>query len=96
MSELHTFFDKKKRFQFTVKKDFLEKCPNPETIADPELFTEYKINLYLHNEKGPAVTRMKDGFVLYWIEGKMLTKEEGERIAHIHDYTTRFNDMIKE
>lgn len=96
MSELHTFQSGDQRFQFTVKGDFLKKCPTPETVETYELMTKYKLNQFLHNPMGPAITRLKDNFVEYWLDGQLVPKEVGEKIAHNASFQTKLTDVINE
>lgn len=49
------FSDKDGLFIFTVKKEFLEKCPNPSQVGIEELVTKHDFKNFLHNPTGPAV-----------------------------------------
>lgn len=51
----HTFTEKDGLFTFTVKKEFLDKCPNPNEHDLESLTTNYEFNKFLHNPMGPAV-----------------------------------------
>jgi len=52
----YTFNDKDNLFKFTVKKEFLEKCPNPEQQDLESLVVNFDFKNFLHNPLGPAVT----------------------------------------
>lgn len=96
MNKLHTFDTVDGRFTMTVKSEFLTRCPNPETLTVYELMTKHKINIYFHNPKGPANIRKKDGYVEYWLDGQVLSKEEGAKIAHNHQFTEKLQDVIND
>jgi hypothetical protein len=49
--------DKNKEYTLTVKKEFLEKCPNPHKYTMMELNKDFNCLSYLHNEIGPAAIR---------------------------------------
>jgi hypothetical protein len=58
--------------------------------------TKYKISVYFHNPSGPAIHRLKDNVVEYWLEGELLTKEAGEKIAHNFNFKNKLTDTINE
>lgn len=103
MSEISTIKLTNGSFTFVVKSEFLKKCVDPKTnvILDPtalsvyDLLTIHKINQYFHNPSGPAIHKhLSKGKPVdvkeYWINGQKVSKEEGERIAHNH----QFNDKL--
>ena len=96
MTELFEFKSMDGRFKFVVKGEFLSKCDKPDTIETYELMTKYKLNQYLHNPKGPAIHRLKDDRMEYWINGNMVSKEEGEKIAHDFNFSNKLEELIKE
>ena len=95
MSNLLTFESGDHRFRFTVKDDFLKRCPTPETIDVYELMTKYKLNQSLHNPKGPAITRLKDNHSEYWMDGQMVPKEVAEKMIHNNDFATKLLTEIE-
>lgn len=48
-------------FIFSVLESFKDKCPNYLTIPFLELFMNYQVTTYWHNETGPAVTTILNG-----------------------------------
>ena len=52
-----TFTDKSDKFTFTVKEEFLTKCPNPSDYTYIDLMTQFSLLTSLHNEHGPSVER---------------------------------------
>lgn len=96
MNELHTFVSSDGRYKFTVKGDFLKKCPEPVKENVYDLMTKYKLNQYLHNPGGPAILRLADGHSDYWIDGVVVTKEEALKIQHSFDFKNEFMKEIQE
>lgn len=90
MNETITFITKDKKFEFTVKSEFLEKCPNPTEHSQYDLMTKFKANQFLHNPHGAAIHRLKDGFKDYWIDGNHATAEEAKKIEHGAQFKTSF------
>lgn len=82
------------RYNLTVKEEFLTRCPEPTKIDTYKLMTEYKLNQFLHNPKGPAILRLKDNCPEYWINGQRVTKEEGERIEHEYEFGKKMSSII--
>ncbi len=52
----YTFNDKDNLFTFVVKKEFLEKCPNPDQQDLESLVVNFDFKNFLHNPNGHAVT----------------------------------------
>lgn len=48
---------RKAKFVLTVKKEFLEKCPNPSEFDVHELNVKFYMFKFLHNETGPAIIK---------------------------------------
>lgn len=96
MSGLYIINTKDKRFQFTVKSEFLQDCPNPEEQEAYDLLVKYKINQYLHNPTGPAVIRHKDNFSEYFINGQRASDEVAEKIAHNSSFSKKLGDLVTE
>jgi hypothetical protein len=96
MSETHTFVEADKKWQFTVKSEFLKQCATPTEYQTYDLMTKFKLNQYLHNPSGPALRRFKDNYMQYWIDGKLLSKEEGERIEHNYNFNNKLLSEIGE
>lgn len=94
MSEISKFQSGDKRFIFTVKSEFLTKCPDYATVNTYELMTKYKLNQYLHNPTGPAIHRVKDDWLEYWIDGQIVSKEVGEKIAHTHQFNEKLVNVL--
>lgn len=96
MNELLTFTTADKRFTLTVKGSFQEKCPDYTTHSTYALMTKYKINQFLHNPKGPAIVRLKDSYLEYWLDGLKVSQEVGEKIAHDYNFNNKFMEVIEE
>lgn len=67
--ETYTFQTLDKTHTLTVKKEFLQKCPNPEDYSMLDLNSKFLLLIYLHNESGPAVIRHQDNFQEEWLNG---------------------------
>lgn len=72
----HTFTTVDNKFTITVKKEFLDKCPEPDKLDAYTLMTEHKVNLFFHNPEGPAAIRLSDGMKSYWIDGQHIKDEK--------------------
>lgn len=96
MSELYKFVTSNKKFELVVKSEFLKKCPKPEDFTDHDLLTIYKVNQFFNNPMGPAITRLRDGYSEYWIDGKKLSEEEGKRIAHSHAFNSKLMNEVSD
>lgn len=90
MGETYTFVTSDNHFTFTVKTEFLKGCANPHEFRAYDLMTQYKVNQYLHNPAGPAIMRNSDKFSEFWLNGRQVSKEEGEKIAH----NFKFNNKL--
>ncbi len=75
MNKTITFKDVENKFQFTVMKNFLNKCSNSSQYEAMDLLHNYKINYYFHNPNGPAIVRLRDGAEEYWLNGKWFKDE---------------------
>lgn len=96
MNESHMFKTSDGKFEISVKSEFLSKVDKPETVDIYELMTKHKMNQFLHNTKGPAILRLKDGNSEYWINGHKLSDEEGKKVAHKNDFNNRLMTMVEE
>ena len=90
----------KNHFTLTVKKEFLNSCPEPEKFNLLKLKIEHQFITFLHNENGPAVIREADGKITeeYWVDGICLNVENpelAERIKHKSGFNTKFDELIK-
>jgi hypothetical protein len=94
MSELFTFKPADQKFLLTVKSEFRNKCPNPEKLDTYELMTRYRLNQFLHNPVGPAIVRLKDNYIEYWLEGQKVSEEVGKRIAHNQEFASKLADIV--
>lgn len=94
MSEFYTFKTGDNKFQFTVKAEFLKKCENPTTVSIHDLLTVHKLNQYLHNTSGPAITRLRDNLMEYWVDGQKVSEEEGKRIEHNYKFNNKLMEEI--
>jgi hypothetical protein len=94
MSDVYTFKDKENKFTLSVKKEFLDRCPNPENHTAYELNSEFYLFTYLNNPSAPAVIRHKDNREEYWINGRCLNKEDPELAKKMED-TYKFNNKLE-
>lgn len=94
--ETSTFNSADGKYSFTVKTEFLKKCPDYLTMPTFDLMTKFKMNQFLHNTSGPAAVRLKDGRVDYWVEGQIVSPEIGERMAHNYAFGNKILDTINE
>lgn len=78
LSDVVIFQDKNKKYTLSVKKEFIEKCPNPEQYGHTELLAKFKVYLFLHNEKNPSVILNGTKEFQFWQNGKYLEKENPE------------------
>lgn len=77
------------RFQFTVKKEFLDRADVALTPVY-RVVTEYNLPKYLHNTTGPATVNLETGNVEYYKDGKHLSKEEADKLIN---YTLFYDKM---
>jgi hypothetical protein len=96
MSDVFSFVSGDGKMEFTVKTAFKEKCPDPEKHKIYELMTTFKLNQYLHNPAGPAMVRLKDNRQEYWIDGQILTQEQGAKLCHNFNFKNKLQDTINE
>lgn len=97
MSELHTFKDVNNRFSFTVKSEFLQKCPNPSTQTCYDLFSKFYLLGYIHNPKGPAVINLKTNEDSYWIDGRLIdvdSPEDAKKMRHNYEFNKKLGTII--
>lgn len=103
--ETYTFKTKNKRFQITVKKEFLKECPNPEDYMSLDLNKDFYMFKYLHNETGPAVIRFKKDDLdtversEFWLDGSLLEKDNPELDAQMkqkYSFNKKLTELINE
>lgn len=106
MEETVTFIENEGKVQFTVKKTFLDVVDVTDTNIKHsayKLLKDHKMGDYLHNQKGPAVrvivpVKDKKGnpidYKEYWVDGKRLTQEEGEKMEHNANFIDRAEKLI--
>lgn len=63
--------------QFSVKEEFIMKCPDYLNTKVKDLL-KFEIDIYFHNLKGPAIIDFKQNPPLetYWINGKLFASKE--------------------
>lgn len=93
MNELFTFETNDKRFKFTVKAEFRTRCSNAHEMDVYDLMTKHQLASFLHNPGGPAIIHNVDGIMEYWLNGKKVSKEEGEKMAHNFQFN---NELLTE
>lgn len=90
MSSVTSFVTNCGKYKFSVKAEFYKSCPNPTEYSIYDLMTKHKVNQYFHSTSGPALTRLKDMYEEYWVDGMKVSEEEGKRMAH----NFKFNDKL--
>jgi hypothetical protein len=94
--ETVTFKDKNNEYEFTVKKEFLQNCPNPETFAAFELFDNHAIYHHFHNTEGPAFTELATNRHEFFINGKYVKEgEERDKIIFGKKFKDGFDSELK-
>lgn len=83
-------------FQFSVKTEFLEKCPEPETKQTEELFNTFNIASFVHNETGPALVNMVADRQEFYMNGKEVDAEMAKKMIHNNNFVTKFDKLISE
>lgn len=104
-----TFNDKKNYVTLTVKREFLEKCPNPSEYTNHDLALKFNVPFFLHNEHGPAVIDHFEKTKSYWLNGRIVrgsiegkeipieqTAEEYERILYSESFKTTLDRIVNE
>lgn len=92
---VHKFLCMHKKIYYTVKKEFLEKIPDPSIVPPGELATKHNMMNFLHNEHGPAIHSTVQGYQEYWLNGKRCSEEDAERIKHNIKFNNEFNELLK-
>lgn len=92
-AETFTFVDKSGLFEWTFKREALK---NFDILKDAtwENLHQYKFQEFLHNTKGPAVRHTKVPFEQYYINGKLLSDEEAEKMKHDIQFHEKFDKVI--
>lgn len=62
-------------FEFSLKKEFLNICPNVEEENMFTLLSDFQMAKYLHSESDPAIVR-SDGVKEYWLNGNRVYTNE--------------------
>ena len=75
----HTFISLGNEYQFTVKEEFLNRCPVPENVNVRELITVFKLTHFLENYNGFALIRLRDRICECWVDGKCLMQVKLEK-----------------
>jgi hypothetical protein len=94
MSSTYTCSSKNNTHTFSVKAAFRDVCANPEKENVYDLASVYKLFSYLHNETGPAITRNKDGYQEFWIDGDRVPKEQSEAMMHNHSFQKKLSEEL--
>ena len=94
--EIASFKDKNGEYLFTVKKEFLTNCPEPEKLPAYELFDTHAIYNFFHNTEGPAFTNLLDGQEEFFINGKYVKEgEERDKIKFGKKFKDGFDKELK-
>lgn len=98
----YTFVTKDRVMQLSVKKEFLEKCSNPEEQTCEDLFDTYQVYTFLHNTEKPAMIGLietgPDANLLvndYFINAKRINEDEIKNIKFKKDFKTGLNEALK-
>lgn len=97
-----TFTDENTMHRFTVMTDFLRYCSNPEGESAYNLMNMYKMKKFLHNEDGPAIIRLfnltapRKDREEYWIKGKKIPYEEGEKMLSDIKFNNKLESMVND
>ena len=91
-----TFVDYSETSQYTVRRSFLEICPNPRLYGPWDLHNKFSIQDYLHNPEGPAVVDLVTKECRYFLDGKELSKEHSERLIHNQSFKRRVDTFLRE
>lgn len=94
MNELYTFKTCCGRYQITVKGSFLQRCRTPSDWDTYDLNNQFGMAKFIHNPSGPAIIDFEHNLVQYWLDGKHLTREEGEKIAHQFHFNNKLMDVL--
>lgn len=95
MEETLRFIGIDKKYEFVVKAEFAQLYPDYMTKKTYNLIADCKINNYLHNPSGVAITRFDNNQQEYWIDGKKLSDEESKLIKHKEEFDKNFFDTIE-
>lgn len=88
--------DHVKVFQWSVKTDFLEKCPEPSKKQTEELFNTFNMSGFVHNEVGPALINMVADMEEFYMNGKEVDAEIAKKLKHNNKFVTKFDKLINE
>ena len=96
MSESFKFTTVDGKFEMSVKSTFLKVCEKPSEVKLMDLLTVHRVNQYFHNTTGPAITRKRDNYMEYWLDGKKVSEEEGKRIEHEFNFNNKVMSIISD
>ena len=85
-----------KNIDMFVKKDFQTACPNWEKEPVENIALEYNVEDYIHNIEGPAVINNNTNEVLYYINGKLMEKDEWEKERHKVIFNNKMENIVNE
>jgi hypothetical protein len=83
-------------FQFSVKTEFLEKCPHPENERVESLFNDFNIALFVHNETGPAFINMVANREEFYLNGKQVDEEMAKKMMHNSNFVQKLDTLLGE
>jgi hypothetical protein len=90
-------------YTLSVKKEFLEKCPNPEAFEPHELNVKHYMFKFLHNDSGPAIVRkaysLSPERIEYWLDGRCIStedKEKAAKMAHNNEFNKKLDSVLED
>lgn len=83
-------------FKFSIKTELLEKCPNPKEKQVEELFNNFNIAGFVHNEAGPALINMVADREEFYMNGKEVDPEMVKKMKHNSEFVSKFDRLINE
>ena len=84
-------------YRFTVKYQFFDKYKNYPVVFSENVYnlmTTYQLASYLHNPNGPAIENIKTGQKQYFIDGKSLPVDIGQKIQYDGDYNDYLGNLL--
>ena len=94
--ETVTFRDKNGEYTFTVKKEFLQNCPEPQNLQAFELFDNHAIYHHFHNTEGPAMIEHSSGREEFFFNAKYVKEgEERDKIKFGKKFKDGFDQELK-
>lgn len=95
-NEVVTFVEVTGDYQYSVKKEFFTETPEPEKMDKVMLFTTTNLKKHLHCLTGPAIIGLKDQKKFYFVDGKKLDNDVGEKLTHDHKFNTKLESSVTE